>query len=74
MSSPPRVPAGLVGVEVPCPACGVLEFIAVRLSGVLTTPDDDTPSLRVKCKGKPLDHECGRVEPNLFTEEADRHV
>lgn len=38
MTSPPRVPAGLVAVEVPCPHCGVLETIGVRLGGAVDSP------------------------------------
>ena len=65
-STPPRVAAGWVGVEVACPVCGVLEHIAVRLTGVLTTPDDETPTLRVRARSKPLDHDCGRIDVTLF--------
>lgn len=71
MTSPPRVGAGLVGVEVPCPSCGVLELIAVNLVGVLTVPDGDTPTLRIKAKSRPLDHDCQADAPaSLFDVEA----
>ena len=63
----PIVPAGLVGVEVPCPSCGVLERIAVQLVGVLTLPGDDSATLRVKAKSRPMDHDCHAIEVDLFT-------
>jgi hypothetical protein len=63
----PIVPAGLVGVEVACPQCGVLERIAVQLVGVLTMPADDGSTLRVKAKSRPMDHECRAIEVDLFT-------
>jgi len=48
----------------------VLELIAVNLAGVLTVVDDDTmPTLKVRAKSKPLDHNCGRVEADLFTDQ-----
>lgn len=64
----PRVSAGLVAVEVACPSCGVLETIGVHLAGVLTIPDDETPSLRIKAKSKPFEHDCGRIDVTLFTD------
>lgn len=45
-------------VDAPCPRCGVVEEILVRISSVLTTPQDDAGSLRVKVKGKARDHDC----------------
>jgi len=58
MSTIPRVPAGIVAVELICPRCGVLETIPVALSAVLTTPSGEPATLRVKAKAKPLDHDC----------------
>lgn len=58
MTDPKTLSTGNYLVEAPCPRCGVLEEILVRLSSVLTTPEDDTGSLRVKIKGKPRDHDC----------------
>lgn len=57
----PRVPAGLVAVELVCPRCGVLEVIAVGLSAVLTTPTENPPTLAVKAKATKLEHWC---QPN----------
>ena len=71
MSAVPRIAAGLVGVELACPVCGVLEVIPALLTAVLTTPADDAPSLRVKCKAKALDHFCGAEPTDLFTATRD---
>lgn len=63
----PRVSAGLVAVEAACPRCGTLETIAVRLGAVLTTPDDDAPSLKIQARSKPLHHECDAPAFTLLT-------
>lgn len=52
------LPTGTHVVQAVCPRCGQLEAIAVGLSSVLAVPTDDRPSLRVKLKGKPIDHDC----------------
>ena len=48
-------------VEAPCPRCGVIEEILVSLRSVLTQPEDDTGSIRVRLKGKARDHDCKQV-------------
>lgn len=49
---------GVYLVEATCPRCGAIEEILVSLRSVLTTPEDDTGSLRVRLKGKARDHDC----------------
>lgn len=49
---------GVYLVEAPCPRCGVIEEILVSLRSVLTQPEDDTGSIRVRCRGKARDHDC----------------
>ena len=51
---------GRHAVEAPCPTCGVIELIFVTLSTVLTTPNDDDATLRVKAASKPVIHLCGQ--------------
>jgi hypothetical protein len=70
---PPRIQAGMIVVELPCPRCGVLEAITVMVSGVLTTSTADPPMLRVKSTAKPIEHYChphGAPAP-LFSESAE---
>lgn len=52
------ISTGLHWVDAPCPRCGELETIAIVLTSVLTTPQDDSPSLKVRAKSKGLDHDC----------------
>jgi hypothetical protein len=54
------IATGTYVVEAPCPECGQLVEVLVRLSSVLTIAQDDAPSLRVKCKGEAVGHYCGR--------------
>jgi hypothetical protein len=49
---------GIYLVDAPCPRCGVVETVLVRIGVVLTTPDDSVGALRVKLKGKAVDHDC----------------
>lgn len=49
---------GVYLVDAACPRCGVIEEVLVRLGVVLTTPDDDLGSLRVRIKGKAREHDC----------------
>lgn len=57
-AAPKTLSTGVYVVEAPCPRCGVIEEILVSLRSVLTTPEDDPGSLRVKLKGKARDHDC----------------
>lgn len=52
------IPTGLHWVDAPCPRCGQIETVAIVLSSVLTSPENETPSLRVRAKGKAADHDC----------------
>lgn len=52
------IPTGVYLVEARCPRCGAIEEILVGISSVLTTPEHDTASLRVRLKGKARDHDC----------------
>lgn len=55
---PKRLSTGVYLVDAPCPRCGVIEEILIALRSVLTQPEDDTGSLRVKVRGKARDHDC----------------
>jgi len=57
---PQPLTTGLYWVDLPCPRCHALETVAVVLSSVLTTPDEDEPSLRLRAKSRPIDHLCGQ--------------
>lgn len=58
MSDPKTLQTGVYLVETSCPRCGAIEEILVSLRAVLTTPEEDTGSLRVRLKGKARDHDC----------------
>lgn len=45
-------------VEAPCPECGQIVSVLARLSSVLTVPQDDGPTLRLKLKGEAVPHSC----------------
>lgn len=47
-------------VDLPCPRCGALATVAANLSAVLTTAADEEPTLRLRCRSKAVDHECGQ--------------
>lgn len=53
-----RIATGVYLIDAPCPRCGVIEEILVKLSAVLTTPEDDGSTIRVRLKGKARDHDC----------------
>lgn len=52
------IPTGVYAIEAPCPRCGQIELVLAGISSTLTTPQDGIPSLRVKLKGKAVDHDC----------------
>lgn len=54
----PNLDPGVYLVNAACPRCGVIEEVLVRIGVVLTTPDDDLGSLRVRVKGKAREHDC----------------
>lgn len=58
---PAPLTPGIYWVDLPCPRCGALETVAVVLSAVLTTPTDEEPSLKLRAKSKPTDHDCGQA-------------
>lgn len=57
-TNPQTIPTGVYLVEAPCPRCGVVEEILVALRSVLTMPEDDAGTIRVRVKGKARDHDC----------------
>lgn len=67
------IPTGLHWVDAPCPRCGAIETVAVKLSSLLQVPDEDQASIRVRLKAKPVDHDCGqrRLDVGLFAATAD---
>lgn len=60
------IPTGVYLVEAPCPRCGVIEEILVSLRSVLTQPEDDTGSIRVKLRGKARDHDCKQARFSIL--------
>lgn len=48
-------------VDAPCPRCGEVEVLPVSIGVVLTTPGDDTPTLRVTAEGGKTPHACGQT-------------
>lgn len=61
---------GTYYVDAPCPRCGAIEAILVQISSVLTTPETEGGTLRVKIKGKPREHDCqqGRITVDAMLE------
>lgn len=69
------IPTGTYLVEAPCPNCGVIEEVLVGLRSVLTTPQDDQASIKVSCKGKARDHNCGQTLIRIGEEsDSDDHA
>lgn len=58
---------GVYLVEAPCPRCGVIEEILVSLRSVLTQPEDDAGSIRVRLRGKARDHDCKQGRLTVVT-------
>lgn len=65
------IPTATYWVEAACPRCGAIEVVAVHLHALLTIPDDDAPSIRVRSKSKPVDHSCGQssIAVSAFTDQ-----
>ncbi|GAB3889013.1 hypothetical protein [Terrabacter terrigena] len=55
----PPLSIGTHIVDVPCPRCGSLETILVRLSSVLTEGTGDDTTLKLRARSKAVDHMCG---------------
>lgn len=63
----PRIGTGYVTVDAPCPECGALVEILATIRSVLTVPQDDAGSIRLRLKAKAVDHECRAIpHPVLF--------
>ena len=58
---PKTLGTGVYVIEAACPRCGAIEEILVSIRAVLTTPEDDSGSLRVRLKGKARDHDCNQA-------------
>lgn len=59
MSNDAPLTIGTYVVDLPCPRCGSLETVLVRLSSVLTEGTDETATLRLRARAKAQDHMCG---------------
>ena len=59
MKPAPPLSIGTHVVDVPCPRCGSLETILVRLSAVLTEGTDEETTLKLRARSKAADHMCG---------------
>jgi len=53
---------GVYLVDAPCPMCGALEPILVKIATVVTVPQDDVASMRVKLHAKAIDHMCRQLK------------
>lgn len=60
-AGPEALDTGVYIVNAPCPRCGVIEECLISIRSVLTLPETETGSLRVKIKGKPRDHDCRQM-------------
>lgn len=58
MADTKTIETGVYLVEARCPRCGAIEEILCAIRSVLTTPEDDSGSLRLKLKHKARDHDC----------------
>ena len=54
----PGVGTGYVWVDAPCPECGALVELLAVVRSVLTVPQDDPGTIRLRLKSKPVDHAC----------------
>jgi hypothetical protein len=54
------IPTGTYIVEAHCPRCNAIEEVLVSIRSVLTTPEDDPATLRVRLKCKARDHDCNQ--------------
>lgn len=67
----PRIGTGYVWVDAPCPECGALIECLAVIRSVLTVPQDDPGTIRLRLKAKPVDHECRLgVQAALFLRDA----
>lgn len=53
---------GVYQVDAPCPICGSLEVILVRISTLVQVPQDDVAKIRVKLHSRPLEHLCRQTK------------
>lgn len=58
MAKDDALQTGVYMVDARCPRCGAIEEIAVRLQTVLTMPEQDIGSLKVRLRMKARDHDC----------------
>lgn len=58
----PRIGTGFVWIDAPCPDCGALVEVLALVTSVLTVPQHDAATVRVRLKAKPVDHECRAPE------------
>lgn len=56
----PPLTTGIYWVDLPCPRCGALATVGATLSVILTTPQDEEPTLKLRVRSKPVDHACGQ--------------
>lgn len=54
----PRIPTGYVWIDAPCPECGALVEVLAVIRSVLTVPQDEAGTIRVRLKANAVDHEC----------------
>jgi hypothetical protein len=47
-------------IDVACPRCGALVDMVVAIGAVLTIPDDDMPTIKLRCKSLKVGHACGQ--------------
>jgi hypothetical protein len=52
---------GTYVVDAPCPDCGTLVELVLRLSTTLTTSTDEDPRLRLKARSTAVPHLCRRA-------------
>lgn len=52
---------GTYTVDAPCPDCGGIETLLLRVSVVRTSGTDDDTTIRVKSRSRAVDHACGRL-------------
>lgn len=52
---------GTYTVDAPCPDCGGLETLLLRVSVVRTSGTDDECTIRLRARSRAVDHACGRL-------------
>jgi hypothetical protein len=66
-----RIGTGYVWIDAPCPECGALVEVLAIIRSVLTVPQDDAGTVRVRLKSKAVDHQCASGVQTVLIDRTD---